>query len=139
MREKIFNILTNFDTPINLYVLEINVNRNRIEVIADTDTGLLLTDCVSISRYIKKSLEMQEINVDDFFIDVCSPGIDYPIKEDWQLKKNVGRKVQIKQKDSKLVNGKIVMVQGQNFAIKTNKGKLLSYNLADINEIKIQI
>jgi ribosome maturation factor RimP len=139
MKEKIFDILANFDTPINLYVLEINVNRNRIEVIADTDTGLLLTDCVSISRHIKKSLEMQEINVDDFFIDVCSPGIDYAIKESWQLKKNVGRKVQIKQKDSKLVNGKIVMVENQNFAIKTNKGKLLSYNLTDINEIKIQI
>lgn len=139
MKEKIFDILANFDTPINLYVLEINVNRNKIEVIADTDTGLLLTDCVSISRHIKKSLEMQEINVDDFFIDVCSPGIDYAIKESWQLKKNVGRKVQIKQKDSKLVNGKIVMVENQNFAIKTNKGKLLSYNLTDINEIKIQI
>jgi len=139
MKDKLSNILSNYSTNINLYILEINVNKNRIEIIADTDTGLLLSDCVAISRFIRKSLEEQEINIDDYFIDVCSPGIDYPITENWQLKKNVARKVQIKQKDSKLVNGKLVMVENDNFVIKTTKGKFHNYQLSDVNEIKIQI
>jgi ribosome maturation factor RimP len=73
----------------DLFIVDINVNPgNAIEVLLDKDSGLTIDDCKKISRAIEGSYDRE---VEDFSLEVSSPGVGKPLKVKRQYLKNVGR------------------------------------------------
>ncbi|AYN06728.1 ribosome assembly cofactor RimP [Flavobacterium sp. F-65] len=60
----------------------------KIIVSLDGDNGVLLQDCIDVSRAIENNLDREE---QDFSLEVASVGVGSPLKLVRQYKKNIGR------------------------------------------------
>lgn len=65
---------------------------NRIDVAIDGDNGIVIDDCIDLSRKIENSLDR---DVEDFELNVASAGLDSPLKLKRQYKKNVGQELSV--------------------------------------------
>lgn len=71
------------------YLVDLKITTdNRIFVSIDGDTGIIIDDCVELSRKIEGSLDRDS---EDFELNVASAGLDSPLKLTRQYKKNIGQ------------------------------------------------
>ena len=63
----------------------------------DKDTGITLDDCVETSRMLDPILDdLNPTGDGQYALDVSSYGLDKPLKFDWQFKKYIDKKVDVK-------------------------------------------
>ena len=63
----------------------------------EKEDGLTVDDCVAVSRLIDEPLEeLDPTNNEPFYLDISSYGLDKPLKYDWQFKKYMDKKVDVK-------------------------------------------
>jgi ribosome maturation factor RimP len=87
----------------DLFIVDINVNPgNAIEVLLDKDSGLTIDDCKKISRAIEGSYDRE---IEDFSLEVSSPGVGKPLKVKRQYIKNVGRTAVVLTTDGEKIEG----------------------------------
>lgn len=81
-------------------LVELNCKKSddglHIEVIIYNAEGTSLDHCVEFSRSYDKKVAELDISDGPYFIEVASPGLDRPIKSDDDLRRNLGKKVEIK-------------------------------------------
>ena len=65
---------------------------SNIRVIVDHDENTSIQFCMGLSRHIESSLDRE---LQDFSLEVLSPGLDQPLKLHRQYVKNVGREVAV--------------------------------------------
>lgn len=67
-----------------------------LRVFIDKDGGVDINDCTDVSRLIDPIIdEADPINV-SYYLEVCSPGLERELTEDWHFEKYKGEKVSIK-------------------------------------------
>ena len=66
---------------------------NKITITLDGDSGVVLQDCIDISKAIDANLDREE---QDFSLEVASAGVSSPLKLVRQFKKNIGRTLKVK-------------------------------------------
>ncbi|MBS1687885.1 MAG: ribosome maturation factor [Bacteroidetes bacterium] len=67
---------------------------NNIKIYLDSDTGFSVEKSVKVNRKLHALIEEKQLFPDgDFSLEVSSPGVDEPLHEWRQYKKNIGRKV----------------------------------------------
>ena len=69
---------------------------NTISITIDGDDGVLVEDCIFISRSIDNELDREE---QDFSLEVASCGATTPLTHKRQYVKNIGRTLEVKTKD----------------------------------------
>lgn len=77
---------------------------SRITVLADHMEGMSVERLTRISRKIEEGLDRE---VNDFELEVSSPGVGQPLKLYQQYLKNVGRDVKVILKDGETLKGKM--------------------------------
>ena len=87
---------------INLSIVE----GNQIRVVVDGDNGVLVEDCMFVSRAIEHNLDREE---EDFSLEVTSAGATSPLEHKRQYKKNIGRILNIKTSQNEF-EGKLTQV-----------------------------
>jgi ribosome maturation factor RimP len=103
LKEQIITLVNQKINGTHLFLVDTKVlPGNRIEVFIDGDNGLGINDCVDLSRYIEKSLDR---DVEDFSLEVSSPGATLPLKLSRQYIKHIGRDVELKLTDGTLITG----------------------------------
>ncbi len=90
------------------FVVEVLVSGNpaqkKIKVVLDGDQGITIEDCARISREL--SARLNELDVmENYTLEVSTPGLDQPLKLKRQYKKNIGRELKIVRKDKTIVKG----------------------------------
>ncbi len=117
---------------------------NLIHVFIDGDHGVLISDCIKLSRLLEKTLNPDE---NDFELNVSSAGLDQGFKLLRQYIKNIGREVDVKLKSGQKLTGTLMSADDKNIEImpplKNKKSKTpiipLHIALEDIQETKIKI
>lgn len=80
----------------DLFLIDFSINsENHIKVIIDGDSGVLVEDCMFISRAIEHNLDREE---EDFSLEVMSAGAASPLVHNRQYKKNLNRTLKVKTK-----------------------------------------
>ena len=132
----------------DLYIVDINISdSNKIKVEVDGLKGISIKECVSISRNIEHNLDRE---IQDFELEVTSPGLDQSFKVPEQYLKNVGRTVMIKLNTGEEIKGALKEVKENNVCIEAKKrikeGKkkksikeIVNLSLEDIKETKVVI
>ena len=116
-----------------VFLVEVKVHSgNSIRVHVDKQEGISIDECVEISRFLNSQLDR---DVEDFALEVSSPGIDAPFKVKQQYEKNVGRKVELLLTDGHKVQGKLVSAGDQHVVIKV-KGRDREYPREEIKKAK---
>jgi len=101
----------------DLFIVEVNVKPgNKIEVFVDRDSGLALEDCLKVSRHIEGNLDRE---VEDYALDVSSPGVGRPLKLKRQYFKNIGRNVEIKLTDGTKIEGTLTAADDEKIIVHT--------------------
>jgi ribosome maturation factor RimP len=78
----------------SVFLIDLTITDSfKIIVNLDGDNGVLLQDCIDISRAIENNLDREE---QDFSLEVASVGVGSPLKMVRQYKKNVGRTLIVK-------------------------------------------
>lgn len=107
------------------FLVEVKIKpTNNVKVFIDADEGIPLSVLVKYNRSLYKILEESGIlPVDDFSLEVSSPGLDEPLKIDRQYKKNIGRFVEVLMNEGTKKEGKLLEVTDEGIKIETEKGK----------------
>ncbi|MEZ5070297.1 MAG: ribosome assembly cofactor RimP [Bacteroidales bacterium] len=88
---------------------------NQIRVHLDKPEGISIDECVEVSRYLNATLDR---DVEDYSLEVSSPGLGSPLKVKQQYEKNVGRTLDVVLKDGDHFNGKLLSVDDAGFLLK---------------------
>ncbi len=92
----------------HLFLVDVKVSTaNKIEIFLDGDDGLAISDCVTVSRHVEKSLDRE---AEDFSLEVSSPGATVPLKIARQYLKHLGRDIEISMADGQILTGKLVNI-----------------------------
>lgn len=90
----------------DLFLIDFSISENKaIKVVIDGDNGVLVDDCVLVSRAIEHNLDREEV---DFSLEVTSAGATSPLTHKRQYIKNIGRTLQVKTVDQKTYDANLV-------------------------------
>lgn len=132
------------------FIVDLSVKPgNKIVVLLDNDKGVSIADCVAMSRHIEFSLDRE---VEDFELNVMSPGLTEPLKILRQYQKYLGKEVDVVTKENKKLSGKLLSANELGIQLETRskekaegkKGKQIIINninltFSQIKETKIVI
>ena len=133
------------ETP-SEFLVEVRIKpTNNVKVFIDGDEGVTIQKCISLNRKLAKDLEENQVfPADDFSLEVSSPGLDEPLKQHRQYKKNIGRKVEVTLVDGTVIEGKLLSVDETSIQVEELTGKkkvpvLHNFLLENIKTTKIQV
>jgi ribosome maturation factor RimP len=94
-KEKVLDLInTGLEEKTDLFLVDLSINdSNKIMVTLDGDEGVILQDCIDISRAVEHNLDREE---QDFSLEVASVGVGTPLKLVRQYIKNIGRMMIVK-------------------------------------------
>ena len=95
IKEKVYQLLQEglIEKP-SIFLIDMTITESfKIIVTLDGDNGVVLQDCIDISRAIEHNLDREE---QDFSLEVASAGVSSPLKHLRQYKKNIGRTLEVK-------------------------------------------
>ncbi len=117
--EQIRPLVENALAEKDAFLVELQVSTGgKILVYADKDTGIGLGDLKMISRQIEGELDRE---VQDFELEVSSPGMSNPFKVHRQYLKNKGRDVKVRLNDGQEHAGTMTEVSDAGIALETQK------------------
>ncbi len=123
----------------NTYLVDVTVSpSNQILVEVDNLLGSAgISDCVSISRNIEHNLDRE---VEDFELQVTSPGLDRPFKVGQQYQKNLGKQVKVVFQGHGSIEGELKDYDGNNIWIETTskqrvEGKKKKEIVSELHEV----
>lgn len=118
------------------YVVEIKVRTgNNITVLLDSDTSLIVDDCVAVTRAIEAANDRE---TEDYSLTVSSAGIDQPYKLLRQYTKNIGREVEVSLTDKTLFHGILVAADEEKITV-SRKTKVKKVETDEIREIPFSL
>ncbi len=145
IEKKVADLLQSHPTH---FVVEVRIKpTNNVKVFIDADDGIDLSKLIDYNRKLYKQLEESDIFPDgNFSLEVSSPGLDEPLKQFRQYKKNVGRFVEITTNEGSRKEGKLLEVTEDGVVVETESGKgkkkevkQESILFSDIKTTKIQV
>lgn len=107
------------------FLVEVRIKpTNNVKVFVDADHGVSIGEIAKYNRSLYAAIEEANIfPVGDFSLELSSPGLDEPLKLHRQYVKNIGRKVEVTDKDGTKTEGKLLAVADQNIVLETTTGK----------------
>ncbi len=94
-----------------------------MEVYFDSDSGVTISKCQKISRYLEHFIEEEQLMVDNYTLEVSSAGIDRPLKLKRQYHTNKGRTLEVTLKDQRKFQGLLKTVNEDSIIIELKRGK----------------
>lgn len=105
---------------------------NQIEVLIDSYQGIMMKDCVSLSRHIEGNLDREE---EDFGLQVASAGLSEGFKVFQQYDKNIGREIDVKLRGGEKMLGKLLSAtEGEGIVLETTKKVKVGKKMQEVVE-----
>lgn len=113
-----------------------------LRVFIDKPGGVSIDDCQNFSKNISKKVDEQDPIKENYFLEVSSPGIDRPFKDDKDFKRALNKEVEVnlykKINNSKTFVGELIDFD-ENIIIINNNKEDIKINRTDIAKINIAI
>ncbi len=101
----------------NLFLVDLKISHsNKINVFIDSMKGVTIEECAKLSFMIKEKLNK---DIDDYVLEVSSPGLNKPLILPLQYEKNLGRYLDIVTKDGTRKTGRLTKVFRNGIQIKS--------------------
>lgn len=113
-KEQISALLTPYLNDDQFYIVDIQVvgrrgGRIKVTILLDSDTGIGIDECASISRQLGNDMEEQHLFDDaPFTLEVSSPGVDFPLTFARQYIRNIGRQLLVILTDNEQHRGTLI-------------------------------
>ncbi|MCE7041436.1 ribosome maturation factor RimP [Dyadobacter sp. CY312] len=123
----------------------------KVTILVDSDEGITIQECTSISRRLAKQLEELEVFTEAYTLEVSSPGLDQPLTLFRQYRKNIGRNLKVTLKNGEVVSGTLTEAEEDQIKIQLPEPKkkpkiavdpaemIKTISLEDISKAMIEI
>ncbi|MES2517155.1 MAG: ribosome maturation factor RimP [Bacteroidota bacterium] len=152
-KEKIIELLQPYLEDDRIFIVEVKMTEGKIRqsiiILLDTDEGIKIEECASISRRLAHFIETHELIQDAYNLEVSSPGIDQPLIFKRQYVKNIGRNLKLQTVAEGEKIGTLENVTDEGIAlkeeVKKSKGKKVELTesimipFGNIQQAKVQI
>lgn len=121
-----------------------------VEIFVDNEEGLMLDELAKLNRDLNRMID-DNFPVNDISkLVISSPGAERPFKYIWQLKKHLGRILEIEFENGEKTEGKLLEADEESNGIlmievvnknspKISTGEIRAVNFGDIKEVKVKI
>ena len=117
-KEDIEKVLDRFLDKDKYFIVKIHNKGENIKVILDGYKNFSIDDCVRINRQLKDEFAGE---LDDYNVEVTSPGLTAPFEVIEQYEKYTGHKVEVLLKDGSKITGKLEEVAPDGIKIEEKK------------------
>jgi len=101
------------------FIVDIKINNaNDVFVSIDDYNGLTIEECKRISRFIESQFDRE---IEDFSLEVGSPGLSKPFKVDEQYKKALNTEVDVVLTDGEKINGILTKFDSDHIEVTESK------------------
>lgn len=119
---------------------------NNIKIFLDGDQAISINVISKLNRAIYNAMEEQGLYPDgDFSLEVSSPGVDTPLKNERQFPKHIGRLLEVTNKNGEKITGKFISLENNIITLeeiinkKKNETKTHTINMDDVEQAIVQI
>jgi ribosome maturation factor RimP len=131
--EHITELVTKHIQGTDIFLVDVLVKPgNVIRVHVDTPDGIAIDECVKISRFLNESLDR---DVEDYSLEVSSPGLGGSFKVKQQYEKNVDRQIEVLYTDGIKEHGILAAVGDKGIVLRV-KGDDKEIDYKDIKTAK---
>ena len=95
IRELILPVLEQQEIDLVDIELKGKTGNQVLQIFIDTVDGIKLSQCTQISREVADIIDMKDLITEKYRLEVSSPGLDRPLKNYKDFKRNLTRKVKI--------------------------------------------
>jgi ribosome maturation factor RimP len=146
MEEEIKNIIKEDIEKEGFEIVEVKCSkfkgRTNISVFLDKTGGITLEDCEKANGIISFLLDGSNLNLSNYNLEVSSPGLDRPLKDEKDFKKHLGETVLVNLlevvNDNVFFEGKLVDVKDGEIEILV-KEKNIKIPIIKISKAKVKI
>ncbi len=115
---------------------------NFLRIYIDKPGGISLDDCQEVSEKVSEFLDEKDPIKDHYYLEVSSPGLDRPLKNDKDLKRNMGEEIEISLYQNldgkKKYDGHLIGFDDKNLEIDSNNNKIvLPRELISLIKLKV--
>lgn len=122
-KEKIGSLIEEKLVGTDFFVVSIDISTaNKISVEMDGDNGFPISECINFSRQIEKSFDRE---VEDFSLEVSSPGLNKPFRLTRQYLKNLNKPVVVKINEGDKVKGVLTFADDNKISVQTSRKERL--------------
>lgn len=155
IKEHLEVLVTPFLEDGNCFLIDIIIKPSKVSqkvtILVDSDEGITIQQCTSISRRLAKQLEELEVFSEAYTLEVSSPGLDQPLVLPRQYQKNVGRNLKVTLNTGEIVQGSLIEAADDQISLRlpepkkksktpVEEGSLLrTISLSDISKALIEI
>ena len=125
----------------NAFFVELKERNERgqshIQLFVDTDQGITIAECTSLSREIGACLHVTGMSDESYELEVSSPGIDQPLKLLRQYKKNLGRRFKVRYRlgeNQSSFTGTLLTVEGNHLTFGDGQKESVTIEFENIVE-----
>ncbi len=145
VRHKIEEWLNPLLSEKKLFLVDIKFPMGRqIDVYIDSDTGVQISECAEISRFLEKNFDGSGLVPGNYILEVSSPGMDNPLKIPRQYKRRIGKTLDVIKTDGTQIAGQLLEADDEKIKLKevaertkTKNQKLKIKELSDVREFEI--
>jgi len=113
--ETIFDLIKQHIQGSDIFLVEVAVKAgNAIRIQVDRPDGISIDECVQISRYLNEQMDR---DVEDYSLEVSSPGLGSPFKVKQQYEKNMGHPIDILFSDGTRITGRLQEVSDEGITL----------------------
>tara|TARA_B100001540_G_C15789967_1_gene634952 strand:+ start:1331 stop:1777 length:447 start_codon:yes stop_codon:yes gene_type:complete len=110
-KEEVKRIAQNKINEIGGYLVDVKVsNTNIITILFDVKGGVLVDHCLAINRHIQERIDRE---IEDYELNVSSPGLSSPFLIAKQYQHNIGKEVKVLLKNGERKKGVIISYTDQ--------------------------
>jgi len=119
--EKVRQLVEEKIAETSIFIVDIQVSsKNHIAVEIDSPAGVSIKECLMVSRQIEGNLDRE---VEDYSLEVASPGLDKPLRMVQQYLKNIGREVKVVTNEGEELKGPLTAADETGFELTIEEKK----------------
>ncbi|MGY8987200.1 MAG: ribosome assembly cofactor RimP [Flavobacteriales bacterium] len=105
-KERVISLAKEKIEELNYFLVDVKISaKNEITVLFDKGDGVIVRDCLYVSRHIEGNLDRA---IEDYQLTVCSPGLEKAFVVEEQYIKNIGRDVKVVTTDGDKIEGTLL-------------------------------
>lgn len=118
--------------------LELSPKGRLMRVFIDTERGITVDDCATVSHHLQRVFEVEGVEYDR--LEVSSPGLDRPLKKSADFERFAGQQVQLRLRqpvgNQRTFVGRLEGLRDEKLVLVTDKGEL-SFALDGIEKARL--
>lgn len=114
-----------------------------LRIYLDKQGGINLDDCQRMSQQLSDKLDERDPITVPYYLEVSSPGLDRPLKTDKDLKRNLGREIEVKLYEplngKKIIEGALEAYEEKAVIVRTENNEVINIPREVIALIKLVV